>query len=142
MDIVNNLLFWLHLVALALGGVAAFGIPVVGSKMASADVVSRPLLFSVTKGLSTVGRIGFGILIVTGPLLVWLKYGGTAGFTVWFTVKMVFVVILLVSVIVSGILGKRVEQGDMSVLPWLPRLGILNIVVLLAVVLSAVFTFN
>ena len=142
MDIVNNLLFWLHLVALALGGVAAFGIPVVGSRMASVDVVSRPLLFSIVEGLSTVGRVGFGILIVTGPLLIWLKYGGMAGFTIWFTLKMVFVIILLVSVIASGVLGKRAQHGDMSVLPWLPRLGILNVVALLAIVLCAVFAFN
>jgi uncharacterized membrane protein len=110
--------------------------------MASVDAVSRPLLFSIIEGLSAVGRVGFGILIVTGPLLVWLKYGGMAGFTVWFTLKMVFVVILLVSVITSGVLGKRAEHGDMSVLQWLPRLGILNILVLLAIVLCAVFAFN
>ena len=81
------------------------------------------------------------VLIVTGPLLIWLKYGGAAGFTVWFTIKMVFVVILLVSVIASGVLGKRLEQGDMSVMPWLPS-GVVNTLSLLAITLCAVFAFG
>ncbi len=81
MDILNNLLFWLHLIGLGLGAVASFGLPVVGRQMPTATAETRPTLFKVAEGMSTLGRAGFAILIVTGPLLVWLKFGGTSGFT-------------------------------------------------------------
>ena len=42
MDVFVNLLFFVHLLALALGGAAAFGIPVVGSRIPGATAELRP----------------------------------------------------------------------------------------------------
>ncbi|MDB5562220.1 MAG: hypothetical protein JWN11_1638 [Hyphomicrobiales bacterium] len=142
MDIVIGLLFWLHLVALAMAGSAVFGMPVVGRQMAGATAETRPTLMTIAKGLGTVSRAALAILIITGPLLIWLKYGGTAGFSVWFNIKMVLVLLLLASVIYSGILGKRVQGGDRSAAAMLPRLGLANIVLMLAIVLCAVLAFG
>ena len=142
MDYVNSVLFWIHLVALALGGVAAFGIPVVGSKMPTATAETRPVLFAIVEGLSRIGRIGLGLLILTGPLLVWLKYGGTSGFNVWFWVKMVLVVILLGIVIFAGINGKRAQGGDMEAAKRSPQIGMASIVTFLLVVAAAVLAFD
>jgi putative membrane protein len=142
MDIVVTLLFWLHLVALAMAGAAVFGMPVVGRHMAGASAETRPTLMTIAKGLSTIARAALAILIITGPLLVWLKYGGMAGFSVWFTVKMVLVVLLLASVIYSGILMKRAQGGDRSAASMLPRLGMANMVLVLAIVLCAVLAFG
>ena len=141
MDIVNNLLFWVHLTALAVGGAASFGIPVVGSRMPSAAPETRPLLMQIMMGLSKVGRVGLGLLIITGPLLVWLKYGGVDGFTYWFWVKMALVVLLLAGVIYSGILLKRTMAGGPPS-PLMPRLGMINTLILLAIILSAVLAFQ
>jgi len=102
----------------------------------------RPLLFSIAEQLSTIARAALAVLIVTGPLLIWLKFGGMAGFTWWFSLKMLLVIILLGSVIFAGILMKRVKGGDRSAAGMLPRLGALNMVLLLGIVLSAVFAFN
>jgi putative membrane protein len=142
MDVLNNILFWLHLLGLALGGVAAFGLPVVGSMMPTATAETRPTLFKLTERLSGIGRAGFGILIVTGPLLVWLKFGGTAGFTGWFWAKMVLVVILFGLVIFAGINGKRAQGGDMAAAKRAPQIGMGAMVTLILVVLAAVFAFN
>ena len=142
MDIINNILFWIHLTSLALGGVAAFGIPVVGGMMPTATQETRPTLFKVAHGLSSVGRAGFGGLIITGPLMVWLKFGGTAGFTAWFWAKMVLVVLLLVMVIWAGINAKRAEGGDMAAAKRAPMIGGLAALLLLGVVFCAVFAFN
>ena len=142
MDIVNNLLFWVHLMALALGGVATFGLPVVGAQMPGATAETRPTLFRVANGLSSVGRIGLGLLIVTGPLLVWLKFGGVEGFTWWFNAKMVLVVLLLILVIFAGITSKRAQGGDMAAAKRIPILGVTGMILLLGVVLCAVFAFN
>ena len=62
MEIINNLLLWLHLTALAAGAVPAFGMPVVGSKMRAATPETRAVLFSIAHGLSSVGR---GVAAVT-----------------------------------------------------------------------------
>ena len=141
MDTVNNLLLWVHLISLGLGGVASFGIPVVASRLPSAAPETRPLLLQVMKGLSTVGRAGLGLLIVTGPLLVWLKYGGTDGLNTWFWAKMVLVVLLLGGVIYAGTLLKRTVAGGPPS-PQSAPIGMINTVLFLAIVLMAVFAFE
>ncbi|HVW92402.1 MAG TPA: hypothetical protein VHB74_07325 [Devosia sp.] len=142
MDVINNLLFWLHLTGLAAGGVAAFGMPIVGSRLATANAETRPLLFSLGHTITRVGQVAMGLLIITGPLLVWLKFGGTAGLNGWFWLKMVLFVLLLAVIITGGVFEKRLEKGDESVLPLLPRLAVIDIVLLLGVIVSAVFAFN
>lgn len=142
MDILNNLLFWLHLIGLGLGAVASFGLPVVGRQMPTATAETRPTLFKVAEGMSTLGRAGFAILIVTGPLLVWLKFGGTSGFTAWFWAKMILVVILLAIVIFAGINAKRAEGGDREAGRRAGMIGMAALVVYLGVILCAVFAFN
>jgi uncharacterized membrane protein len=142
MDVLVNLLFWIHLTALALGGAAAFAMPVVGRRIPAAGPELRPSLFAIADGLSKLGRIAFGLLIVTGPLIVWLRYGGTAGFTGWFWAKMVFVVLLLIAVIAAGINGKRAEAGDATALQRAPLFGMSAAILFLLVILCAVFAFN
>lgn len=142
MDIVIKLLFWLHIVALALGGAAAFGLPVVGSRMPTATPEMRPTLLKIMHGLSTVGRAGIGTLIVTGPLIIWLKFGGFGTVNAWFWIKMVLVLGLLGGVIYAGILLKRTEGGDMAAAQLSPRVGMVNVALFLAVMLSAVFAFE
>ena len=142
MDIVNNLLFWLHFIGLGLGGVASFGLPVVGAQMRSATAETRPTLFKVANGLASLGRAGFGVLIVTGPLLFWLKFAGSAPETVWFVAKMVFVLLLLIVVIFAGINGKRAEGGDITAAKRAPMIGMAALVLFLCVIFCAVFAFN
>lgn len=142
MDVLNDILFWIHLVGLGLGGAAAFGLPVVGSKMQTATAETRPLLFSLLDGLSKVGRAGLGLLIITGPLLAWLKFGGIGGFNTWFWVKMVLVVVLLALVIYAGINGKKAEAGDREAAMRAPRIGMAATATFVLVIGSAVLTFG
>jgi uncharacterized membrane protein len=89
-----------------------------------------------------VSRIGLGGLIITGPLLVWLKFGGTAGFTAWFWAKMILVVLLIIVIVWAGMNAKRAEGGDMAAAKRAPMIGGLAMLLLLGVVLCAVFAFN
>jgi uncharacterized membrane protein len=142
MDVLANLLFWLHLIALAMAGGVSFGMPVVGRNMPTATAETRPLLFKIAHGLSNLGKVSFGVLLVTGPILLWLRFGGTAPSMGWFIAKMVLVVILFVGVIYSGILLKRAEGGDRSAGQMMPRLGQGLMVAFLGIILCAVFAFN
>ena len=141
MELLNNILFWIHLASLGLGGAAVFGNPVVGSMMATATAESRPVLISILHRLSTLGRTAVGLLIVTGPLLFWLKYGFTVP-NVWFWVKMVLVVVLLGVVIFAGINGARAEKGDREAAGRAPMIGMTGIVVFLAVIAAAILSFG
>ena len=138
----NNILLWLHLAALALGGVASFGIPVVGSKMAAATPETRPVLFSVTRGLSRVAQIGLAILLVTGPILYWQKWNFTAPSMMWFGIKMLLVVILIGGVIFSGVNAKRIQAGNREAAALAPKVGMAMMLVLLGVILTAVLAFE
>lgn len=142
MDVLINILFWIHLLALAAGGVAVFGIPIVGSRMASAPPEARPVLGSVVDMFSRLGRGAFGALIITGPLVLWLKYDGTGGMTGWFWLKMLFVLALLGLIIWSGLNRKRLLAGDAAAIQLAPRLGMASMIVYLLLILSAVFAFN
>jgi hypothetical protein len=92
--------------------------------------------------LSAIGRTGLGLLIITGPLLVWLKYNGTSGFTFWFWVKMLLVVILLGLIIFAGINTKRGEGGDVTAAKRGPVIGMAAMITFLLVVAAAVLTFG
>jgi uncharacterized membrane protein len=142
MDIFNDLLLWLHLVALALGGVASFGIPVIGGKMPGATPEMRPVLFSAMKGLSRVAQVGLGLLLVTGPILFWLKWSFTAPSMTWFAIKMLLVLILIGGVIFSGVNARRIEAGNRDAAALQPRVGMAMMLVLLGVILAAVFAFE
>lgn len=140
MEIVINILVWLHFLALAAGGAAAFGMPVVGARMASAPPEARPVLMGVMKGISTISRAGLATLIVTGLLIVWLKYGGVG--SVWFWIKMVLVAGLLAGVILGGINMKRAAAGDAEARRRGGLIGRINGLLLFAIVLAAVFAFE
>ena len=142
MDVFNSLLLWVHLAALALGGVATFGLPVVGSKMATATPETRPSLFSIIMGMSRIGRAGLGTLIVTGFLLFWLKWSFTAPEILWFVVKMVLVVVLLGLIIFAGINAVRAQGGDRAAAMRQPQLSMASMAVFFLIVLSAVLAFG
>jgi putative membrane protein len=142
MDYLNHALLGIHLVALAAGGAATFGIPVIGARIAGANADTRATLFAIVYGISRVARIAMVLLLITGPLLVWLKYGGVAGFNFWFWVKMVLVALLLGLVIAAGINTKRGEAGDPAAPKRGPMIGMASMFTFFLVVAAAVLAFE
>ena len=130
--------------ALAGGGVATFGLPVVGSKFPTATAETRPLLFAIAKGLSRVSQIALGVLLITGPLMVGLDPNlRDLAFSSWtFWVKMALVLVLLAGVIFASMNAGKAEKGDRAAAQLQPRIGMGLMVVLVLVILSAVFTFD
>lgn len=142
MEVLNNILFWIHFIGLAMGGAATFGIPVVAGLMPTAGPETRPVLVKAMMGISKVSRAGLGALIVTGALLVWLKYGGLSGFTWWFWLKMALVVLLIGAVVWAGINAKAAAGGDLAAVKRGPMIGMGSMILLLGIVLTAVFAFE
>jgi putative membrane protein len=141
-DILNSILFWIHLVALAVGGAAVFGIPMTGAMLANASVESRSALVHVIERLSRAGRGAIGTLLVTGPLMVWLKYRGFADLSAWFWIKMVLVVIMVAGVIYAGLLMRRAATGDAGAVRQQPMVGTVLLVTFVCIILSAVLAFG
>jgi putative membrane protein len=142
MGILTGLLFWVHLLALVGGGASSVAMPIIGSKLATADGATRETLFEIAGRLSKIGRGALGGLIVTGILLFWLKWDFSAPSMIWFSIKMVLVVVLLGCIIVGGINFKKARGGDMAAGRTARMVGQVAGLTLAGVILSAVFAFG
>lgn len=142
MDILNNILLWIHLLALVGGGAGSVAMPIIAAQMASASPEARPVLGAVQRRIVTVGRGAVVVLLITGPLLFWLKWNFTAPSMTWFGIKMLFVLLILVGLIIGGINMKKAAAGDKGAQAMMMRMGMLTSGSLLVVVLAAVFAFN
>ena len=142
MEIVQNLLLWIHLVALVGGGAASVAMPAIGAQMPKATPEARAALGAVARRVTMAGRGAVVVLLITGPLLFWLKWSFTAPSMTWFGIKMLFVLLILVGMIVGGINAKKAAQGDAAAQTMMQRMGMLSGGSLLIVVLAAVFAFS
>ena len=134
MDLVFNFLLIVHLAAFGLGIATTIAAPLVGSRMALATLDSRPLLGGIGKQLMINARIAFGLLLITGISMVFVRYGGFEGQSVWFFIKMGLVAVVLVAMIIGAV----TKPGTISprVMGWITRLAMAGIII------SAVMAFN
>ncbi len=141
MEAIGLVLLWLHLMAIAVAGASTFGIPVVGAAARRATADHRPVLMAVARRLSMAGRGALVLLLVTGPLLIWARYGGVP-LGPWFSIKMVVVLLLTATVILSGFNARRMGKGDAAAQARAPMLALANVALLTLTVLFAVLAFR
>jgi uncharacterized membrane protein len=142
MDIWFSLLLLVHLLALLAAGATAVVMPIIGARMAAATPEGRTNLMVISDRLSLNTRIALGALLISGPLMLWLRYGGVDGANVWFWIKMALVAVMLVAVIISSVNGKRVLAGDRQAAALQRRVGMVNRFAFLGVIIAAVLAFN
>ncbi|WP_439601692.1 hypothetical protein [Devosia sp.] len=134
MDVVFTLLLIAHLVGLML--VAAAFLPLLGM-MGQAGAAPQ-----TNRLLTRFGHYGIIVLLLSGPLLIWVRYGGFDGVSHWFWAKMGFVLVLAAGVVTSAVSARRMRAGDAAATARV-RLGrIVAVVSLLAIVVFAVLAFN
>jgi protoporphyrinogen IX oxidase len=134
MDLVFNILLIVHLASFGLGIATTIAAPLVGGRIALATPDNRPLLGGIVKQLSVNARIAFGLLLVTGIAMVYVRYGGFEGQSPWFYAKMGLVVVILGALTISAI----AKPGTLNpqVMGWITRLSMAGIII------SAVMAFN
>ena len=142
MDIVINLLIFVHIVAFVVGGANSVVGPVIGARMASASPDQRTGYVGVMTTLGQTGKIALATLLITGPLVMFLKYGGFGGASIWFWIKMALVALLLACVIYGGVLFKKSLAGDKMAGQRAGMVRQVSSLAFLGVLLSAVFAFN
>lgn len=140
---VNAILLWLHLGALALGGVATFGLPVIGARMGAAEPAGKAALGGVIVSFTKLANIALGTLIVTGLIMAWLRFGqAKMPVSAWFWVKMLAVVVLLGVIHMGRANARRAMGGDATAASRIPAYGKAGMASFLAVVACAVLAFH
>ena len=92
--------------------------------------------------LTRLGHYGIIVLLVSGGLMLWVRYGGTTGVSHWFWAKMGLVLLLAAGVVTSAISARAMRAGDVAAAKRV-RLGrIVAVVALFGVVLFAVLAFG
>jgi protoporphyrinogen IX oxidase len=90
------------------GGVA---LSLTGPRLKTAIGSELELVWTMEVTFSRVGMIGIAILLVTGPLMVWLKFVGFAGFSRWFELKMGFAGLAVIGAALHERAGRRYRAG-------------------------------
>lgn len=142
MEILFKLVLWVHLVSIAIGGAASFGIPALLGLVAKAEPMQRPVFGQAIMRLAAIGRMGVALLIVTGVLMVSWKYGGVAELSYWFWLKMLLVLCLIGLVIFNIFNGRKLRAGDAVAAARAPELARLGMALLAGIVLTAVLAFG
>lgn len=114
----------------------------IGPGLLAAHPNERERLWPLQKFLARAITAGLIILLITGPLMLWLKFGGTAGLGWPFSVKMFFVAATVVFVVLGRWAGARLERGDESAAKLMSVSGPLTGISALLAMLFAVITFG
>ncbi|WP_338719865.1 hypothetical protein [Devosia sp. XK-2] len=142
MEIVVNLLIWMHIIAFIAGGSNSVVGPVIGGRMAGATPDQLAGYYGIMNTLSQVGKVAMAALLITGPLIMFLKYGGLGGASIWFWVKMVLVAVMLATIIYGGIQFKKSQAGDVEAGKVAETVHRVTGLTFLGVLLSAVLAFG
>ena len=141
MDIIALLLIFIHIVAFVAGGANSVVMPLVGARMATATPEVKASYMGFAASLAKVGKYAFIALLVTGILVLWLKWDWAVP-NAWFWVKMAGIVAMIVFIGLNDMNAKKARAGDMAAAANSKRFGQLTSLSFAVVILSAVFAFN
>ena len=142
MALAVNLLLWIHLEAMAAGLGGGPAMSQAGPRLVAATPDQRETWWPLVNFYTRAAGAGFVILLITGPLMLWLKFNGMAGLNGWSMVKMGLVVLALVLVGLVEWGKARLKRGDEGGGRLMSTAGPLIAPTIVAVVLCAVLTFN
>ena len=141
-NVLISFLLWLHFIGVGMGMGGGIALSQVGPRLVAAPAHQRELLWFFETFFSRVGAGGLVVLLITGPLMLWLKFGGPSGLTWWFSAKMASVVVALIGVSLHEWAGRRFRRGDAGVVPMMFIGGRMAGIGILLAMLCAAFTFN
>lgn len=140
--ILAGLLFVIHIVAFIAGGANSVIMPIVGPKIPTATPEVRAQLFDIIDRLAKVGKFAMGTLLVTGLLVLWLKWNWVPPNAIWFWIKMAAIVAMIFCIVQNERSSKLARAGDRDAAKRSQMFGQLTGAAFIIVILSAVFAFN
>jgi hypothetical protein len=136
--IVIDIVLIIHFAGLMLGAGGGLGSTIVMAQARAMPPEQAGPLRSVGPALARMSTLGLVLLLLSGPALVSMKYGGFANMPTMFWVKLVFVGTLTLAAILIEVAYARVKKGDVKAAGLLPKLGpMAGISSLLAVIFAA-----
>jgi len=138
----TTFLLWLHFIGVGMGMGGGIALSQVGPRLISAPEDERKLLWTLEGFFSRIGAAGLAILLISGPLMLWLKYGGPSGLSWWFWAKMVLVAVALIGVILHEWAAHQFRGGALSAVPLMYFGGRMAGLGIVLAMLCAAFTFN
>lgn len=141
MTVLALILFVIHIVAFIAGGSNSVVMPIIGARMAKAGPPVREELLGLVEALAKVGKYAMIALLVTGVLVLWLKWDFNIP-NAWFWVKMAGIVAMLVFISFNEMNFKKAKAGDRTAAESSKLFGQLTAVSFLVVIVAAVFAFN
>lgn len=142
MTALNDILLWLHLLGLAMGVGVGIAMSRVGPGLVAAHPGERGRLWPLQKFLAGAIITGLIVLLITGPLMLWLKFGGGAGLGWPFSAKMFFVATTVIFAAVGRWAAIRLERGDEAAAKLMSVSGPLTGISAVLAMLFAVIAFN
>jgi hypothetical protein len=136
------ILLILHFLGLVAGFGGGIGLSQVGPRLANANEAELPLLLKLERSFNRISLIGLALLLITGPVMLWERFGGAAGLPVWFTLKMVFVSVAVIAMIVNQIAKRQFRSGRRGALKLILITGPITGISVLLAVIFAVLAFQ
>ena len=136
------ILFIIHIVAFIAGGANSVIMPIIGPRLATATPEGRGQLMAVVEGVAKAGKYALATLLVSGVLVLWLKWDWNAPSPVWFWAKMGFVALMIVFIGINEMNARKARQGDAEAGKRAQMFGQLTGLAFLGVIVCAVFAFN
>lgn len=138
----NQTLLILHFIGLVMGFSVSIGNLVMMGVMSRAAGPERPILARFMPAISRVGRIGLGLLWVTGATMLFTKWNGLRSMPWTFHVKLTGVVVLTIAVSVLYVLEQRAMKGDAGAAAQIQTFGKVASLGALTALIFAVLTFS
>lgn len=139
--VIGLILFFIHVMAFIAGGANSVLMPVIGPRLATATPEMRGTLLDIVDRVSKVGKYAMGTLLVTGVLVLWLKWNWEIP-NAWFWAKMGFIVLMIVFISLNEMNAKKARTGDREAGQRSALFGRLTGLAFAGVILSAIFAFN
>jgi len=140
-DLFHVLLFF-HFLGLALGFTVGFSNIVMSRLIAVAAPTEKAVLGRFPPAVSQLGRVGLGVLWLTGLAMVYMRFGGFGVLPWTFHVKLTAVVLLTLTTEYIQLLLKRVRNGDLTAAATIETTGKAAMLFGLLALLFAVLTFG
>ncbi|WP_404403167.1 hypothetical protein [Pelagibacterium halotolerans] len=142
MDVLSNILLFLHFFALVLGMGSGIALSMQARMLAGAGPEVRAGFLRYGEMLRVNSYVGIALLWITGPLIVWLRYDGAGGLGGWFWAKMAFVVVLTLSIGTGAVFYPRAKTGDQDAVKRVKLAGMVSGLAGVLAIFAAVFAFN
>jgi protoporphyrinogen IX oxidase len=137
-----EVLLVVHLLGLGIGFGSGFAHGQIAGKIVNTNENQTASLWEFERLLSWLIIVGTAVMIVTGLLMLWLKFGGFVGMSWWFWLKMAMVVVVAIGTTIEMRSACAWQAGDKSAAVLTEHAGMLTGVAATIVVVAAVFSFN